>query len=244
MTPRIARTFLIFPPRSQISVLGLFVLLASSCTSPPTGLSRYSVLRGDFKESPDPAAQPEPTTYFKPEEEGMGRNRFLVKTTAYCHWEADSLPYANLSACGIPLRSTGSVRSAAADWSRYPLGTRFRIIGSNQVYEVDDYGGALVGTDRIDLYQSSLSAMRNWGAPVVGVEILKWGSIRRSIKILGNRVKTPYVRRMWKELKTKSELVPEELLDGFEVSAVSESPAGQPQSPVPRRPHICSGSRR
>ena len=55
---------------------------------------------------------------------------------------------------GKPLRF-GMVRSAAADWSRYPVGTRFRIVGKPYEYVIDDYGSALVGTDTIDLYKPS-----------------------------------------------------------------------------------------
>ena len=45
--------------------------------------------------------------------------------------------------------------SAAADWSRFPLGTRFQIVGTQDRYVIDDYGGALVGTNTIDLYKTS-----------------------------------------------------------------------------------------
>ncbi|MGI9244181.1 MAG: hypothetical protein ACR2RV_25510, partial [Verrucomicrobiales bacterium] len=63
----------------------------------------------------------------------------LVRTTAYSHTEADHIKYGELSAMGKPLRF-GMVRSAAADWSRYPVGTRFRIVGKPYEYVVDDYG--------------------------------------------------------------------------------------------------------
>ena len=35
------------------------------------------------------------------------------------------------------------VMSAASDWSRFPLGTRFRIADTNEEYMIDDYGIAL-----------------------------------------------------------------------------------------------------
>ncbi len=41
-----------------------------------------------------------------------------VRTTAYCHTEADHIVYGAKSAVGTPLRF-GTVRSAAADWSRF-----------------------------------------------------------------------------------------------------------------------------
>ncbi|MCW0221504.1 MAG: hypothetical protein OJI67_24475, partial [Prosthecobacter sp.] len=63
--------------------------------------------------------------------------KMTVRTTAYCHDEADHIVYGEMNALGTPLKF-GSLRSAAADWSRYPVGTRFRITGQpNVVYEVD-----------------------------------------------------------------------------------------------------------
>jgi len=41
------------------------------------------------------------------------------------------------------------IGSAAADWSRWPAGTVFRLISTGQVYRVDDYGWALA-IQRID----------------------------------------------------------------------------------------------
>ena len=41
--------------------------------------------------------------------------------------------------------------SAAADWSRWPAGTIFRVPPDRQLYKVDDYGWALSGRNTIDL---------------------------------------------------------------------------------------------
>ena len=43
------------------------------------------------------------------------------------------------------------VGSAAADWSRWPAGTSFRLLSTGQIYRVDDYGWALAGRNTIDL---------------------------------------------------------------------------------------------
>ena len=56
--------------------------------------------------------------------------------------------------------SGSNVMSAASGWSRYPLGTRFQIVGTSDRYEIDDYGGALIGTNTIDLYKTSLPCAR------------------------------------------------------------------------------------
>ena len=109
-----------------------------------------------------------------------------VRTTAYSHTEADHIQYGELSAMGKPLRF-GMVRSAAADWSRYPVGTRFRIVGKPYEYVIDDYGSALVGTNTIDLYKPSGNRMDNWGAREVSIEVIAWGSFGKSLEILEPR---------------------------------------------------------
>ena len=86
--------------------------------------------------------------------------------------------------------------SAASDWSRYPLGTRFRIVGTEEEYVIDDYGPALVGTNTIDLYKPTRLAMRQWGVRHVDIEVLQWGSTEQSLKVLGPRKKHSAVRRM------------------------------------------------
>ena len=70
------------------------------------------------------------------------RNR-IVRTTAYTCSEDDHLIYGDKNATGTTLRYTDRVRSAAADWSFYPVGTTFRIKGLPYLYVVDDYGSAL-----------------------------------------------------------------------------------------------------
>ena len=109
-----------------------------------------------------------------------------VKTTAYTHTESDHKKYKNGSAVGTALKY-GSVRSAAADWSVYPVGTVFKIEGDSHLYEVDDYGSALVGTNTIDLYKPTKSDMKVWGARNVNIEVVKWGSFSKSLTIMRDR---------------------------------------------------------
>ena len=129
--------------------------------------------------------------------------RMTVRTTAYCHTESDHTAYGANSAVGTPLRY-GTVRSAAADWSRYPVGTVFRIAGQpGVVYQVDDYGSALVGTDTIDLYRPSQESMRDWGVRNVDIEVLRWGSKERSLQLMKDRTSYPHVRRMFDDLQRR-----------------------------------------
>lgn len=127
-----------------------------------------------------------------------------VRTTAYSHEEMEKGGiYGRKNAVGTILKY-GKLRSAAADWSVYPVGTLFRIKGQPYVYEVDDYGSALVGTRTIDLYKPTLSSMRDWGVRHVDIEVLRWGSLHRSLDILGPREsKASHVKKMASTIRTK-----------------------------------------
>jgi 3D (Asp-Asp-Asp) domain-containing protein len=127
-----------------------------------------------------------------------------VKTTAYTHTEADHVEHGAKSAAGGSLKY-GNVRSAAADWSVYPVGTEFKIQGEPYVYQVDDYGSALVGTGTIDLYKPSQAAMRSWGSRHVNIDVIHWGSVARSLAILKPREKKKgSVHRMVTKLESAS----------------------------------------
>ncbi len=128
---------------------------------------------------------------------------YKVKTTAYCHTEKDSLRYGRGSATGNTLKY-GQVRSAAADWSVFPVGTIFRIVGEKNFYQVDDYGRALVGTKTIDLYRPDQKEMANWGTRNVNIEVLRWGSYTKSLDILEERQRHPHVKMMVSNIRKKT----------------------------------------
>jgi 3D (Asp-Asp-Asp) domain-containing protein len=146
--------------------LGALVCLMASCETP----------------SPQ-ATKQTPTAH--------GRRITNIRTTAYTHSERGG----RRNAIGKSLSGQGHV-SAAADWSRFPLGTRFQIVGTQDRYVIDDYGGALVGTNTIDLYMTSRRAMRLWGVRRVDIDIIEWGSKQQSLKVLAPRRKNGLVRRM------------------------------------------------
>ena len=118
-----------------------------------------------------------------------------VRTTAYTHSESDHIIYGARTAVGTPLKF-GTVRSAAADWSVYPVGTIFQIEGTPNIYQVDDYGSALVGTNTIDIYQPTKEHMKAWGVRSVNIRVLKWGSFSRGVAIMKERQKYDHVRSM------------------------------------------------
>ena len=93
------------------------------------------------------------------------------------------------------------VGSAAADWSRWPLGTTFQVLSTGQIYKIDDYGWALAGRNTIDLYMGSRSDMNRWGVRREAIKILRWGDAEQSIKILEPRQTHKHIRRMVLELR-------------------------------------------
>jgi 3D (Asp-Asp-Asp) domain-containing protein len=130
-------------------------------------------------------------------------SQMRVRTTAYTHDESDHIVYGVKNAVGTNLKF-GNVRSAAADWSRFPVGTKFRIAGQpGVVYEVDDYGSALVGTGTIDLYKPSQSMMNHWGVRHVDIEVIQWGSFERSMQLMRDRTKWKHVRAMMEGIEAR-----------------------------------------
>lgn len=123
------------------------------------------------------------------------RNR-IVRTTAYTSTESDHLIYGAQNATGTVLRYNNRVRSAAADWSFYPVGTTFRIKGLPYLYVVDDYGSALTGTGTIDIYKPNKEVMKLWGSRNVELTIVQWGSFTRSAELLKKRTSYDHCRQM------------------------------------------------
>jgi 3D (Asp-Asp-Asp) domain-containing protein len=130
-----------------------------------------------------------------------GQRIHKVRTTAYTHTEAGG----RRNAIGTRL-SGKNVKSAAADWSRWPLGTRFRVLCTDEVFQIDDYGSALIGTGTIDLYKTNRLAMRQWGVRSVDIDVLEWGSPARSLQVLAPRKNNRRVRAMILALSRNSRI--------------------------------------
>lgn len=124
------------------------------------------------------------------------RTRY-VRTTAYTHTESDHLKYGVKNAAGTNLRFNHRVRSAAADWSVYPVGTVFKVKGLPYMYVVDDYGSALVGTQTVDMFMPDPLWMKAWGSRKVELSVVRWGSFERSAELLSKRTKHSHCRKMY-----------------------------------------------
>src|SRR5205814_8827690 len=97
------------------------------------------------------------------------------------------------------------IGSAAADWSRWPAGTSFRLLSTGQVYRVDDYGWALSGRNTIDLYMLNQREMNLWGAREETIQVLQWGDPQESLRLLARHQAFRHIRRMLLELECRHE---------------------------------------
>ena len=188
----------------SLACLPAAVLLLGSCGNSSLALLPKSKIQGIHAGQgiPAPSRQLVAAATGKPRDKHsmpvytFSERHRMVRTTAYTCSEDDHLIYGSKNATGTPLRYTNRVRSAAADWSFYPVGTTFRIKGLPYLYVVDDYGSALTGTGTIDLYKPSKNVMNLWGRRNVEITIVQWGSFNRSAEILKARTKHPHCAQM------------------------------------------------
>lgn len=198
----------------SISLGCISFCLISSCTSnlstPPTVASKSTKKPEVARFIPPPAS---PAVISKAaslpkDKHGMPTYKSLsdrtryVRTTAYSHMEMEPGAPGRMNASGTILKY-GAVRSAAADWSVYPLGTVFRVKGLPHTYVVDDYGSALVGTNTIDIFKPSLSLMNKWGTRKTEITVIQWGSYARSLNLLKGRKGYAHCRKMYYGCKKK-----------------------------------------
>ena len=97
------------------------------------------------------------------------------------------------------------IGSAAADWSRWPAGTTFRLLSTGQIYRVDDYGWALAGRNTIDLYMANSRDMNAWGTRTEPIQVLQWGDPEESLQRLAPHTGYKHIRRMVLELQGQDE---------------------------------------
>ena len=149
---------------------------------------------------------PKPSTAVNAARPARPGQHLMVRTTAYTQTE----PGGWANGIGGRLRYNMTDSSAASDWSWLPVGTRFRMLCTGRIYVIEDYGSALVGRRTIDLFCPSRNLMRQWGMRHVEIEILEWGSARRSLEVLGDRRRHPQVRAMVASLTQQARGYPEQ----------------------------------
>lgn len=209
--------------------LALFGLLASCSnmtelsSNAPLGLLQKKTEKG-LPSEPSPEVVAKAATIKGQDKHGYKtysdkvRTR-LVRTTSYSHMEREVGAPGRKNCLGGTLKYGEQVRSVAADWSVYPVGTKFRIKGLPYIYVVDDFGSALVGTNTIDIFHPSLSLMRKWGSRPCEVTIVQWGDYDRSLRLLSKRRRYKHCNKMYVQLQgrisrnevAKSETTAEEI---------------------------------
>ena len=105
----------------------------------------------------------------------------------------------------VAVSKPSRIGSAAADWSRWPMGTTFRLLSTGQTYRVEDYGWALSGRNTIDLYMSNRRDMNTWGARQEPIQILHWGDVQQSLQVLQSHTDHKHIKRMVLELQGRTE---------------------------------------
>lgn len=127
----------------------------------------------------------------------------VVRATAYSHMQNEPGAPGRYNAAGGILQYGQQVRSAAADWSRYPVGTKFRIKGLPYLYVVDDYGSALTGTNTIDIFHPTLGGIKKWGLRTIEIDVVQWGSWDRTLALLKGRQRHWHTRQMFAQATQK-----------------------------------------
>jgi 3D (Asp-Asp-Asp) domain-containing protein len=138
----------------------------------------------------------DPADYRRASYNGPGLEKFSLKET-----KTTKLVKTKHGTKKVVVTSKPQIGSAAADWSRWPAGTVFRLISTGQVYRVEDYGWALAGRNTIDLYMPSRGTMNSWGAREENIQVLKWGDPNESLRLLQAHQGYRHIRRMVLELQ-------------------------------------------
>ncbi|HKP02763.1 MAG TPA: hypothetical protein VJU77_05295 [Chthoniobacterales bacterium] len=155
-----------------------------------------AIRRAEYTPRAIPVNGDDPADYRRASYSGPALEKFSLKET-----KTTKLVKTKHGTKRVTVTKKPQIGSAAADWSRWPAGTVFRLISTGQVYRVEDYGWALAGRNTIDLYMPSRSAMNSWGAREENIQILQWGDPNRSLGMLQGHQGYRHIRRMVLELQ-------------------------------------------
>jgi len=127
-----------------------------------------------------------------------------TRTVTHMSKHAAKRPRSVKRAVAVSVSRPPQIGSAAADWSRWPAGTVFRLLSTGQSYRVEDYGWALSGRNTIDLYMANQREMNSWGARQETIEILQWGHPEESLQFLRRHQDYRHIKRMVLELEGRN----------------------------------------
>lgn len=155
-----------------------------------------AIRRAEFTPRAIPVNGNDPADYRRASYSGPALDKFSLKET-----KTTKVVKTKHGTKRVVVTRKPQIGSAAADWSRWPAGTVFRLISTGQVYRVEDYGWALAGRNTIDLYMPSRSTMNSWGAREENIQILQWGDANESLRLLQAHQGYRHIRRMVLELE-------------------------------------------
>jgi 3D (Asp-Asp-Asp) domain-containing protein len=155
-----------------------------------------AVRRAEYTPRAVPVSGDDPADYRRASYSGPALERFSLKET-----KTTKVVKTKHGTKRVTVTNKPQIGSAAADWSRWPAGTVFRLISTGQVFRVEDYGWALAGRNTIDLYMPSRGAMNSWGAREENIQILQWGDPNHSLALLQGHQGYRHIRRMVLELQ-------------------------------------------
>jgi 3D (Asp-Asp-Asp) domain-containing protein len=155
-----------------------------------------AIRRAEYTPRAIPVNGDDPADYRRASYSSVALEKFSLKET-----KTTTLVKTKRGTKRVVVTRKPQIGSAAADWSRWPAGTVFRLISTGQVYRVDDYGWALAGRNTIDLYMPSRGAMNSWGAREENIQILQWGDSDESLRLLQAHQGYRHIRRMVLELQ-------------------------------------------
>jgi 3D (Asp-Asp-Asp) domain-containing protein len=155
-----------------------------------------AVRRAEYTPRAIPVNGDDPADYRRASYSGPALEKFSLKET-----KTTKLVKTKHGTKKVVVTTKPQIGSAAADWSRWPAGTVFRLISTGQVYRVEDYGWALAGRNTIDLYMPSRGSMNSWGAREENIQILHWGDSDESLRLLQAHQGYRHIRRMVLELQ-------------------------------------------
>ena len=156
-----------------------------------------AIRRAEYTPRAIPVTGEDPTSIRRVSYSGAGLEKFSLKPTK----TTKIVKTKGGKKKRVTVMTKPQIGSAAADWSRWPAGTVFRLLSTGQVYRVDDYGWALAGRNTIDLYMPTRSAMNSWGAREENIQILQWGDPNASLQRLQKHQGHRHIRRMVLELQ-------------------------------------------
>jgi 3D (Asp-Asp-Asp) domain-containing protein len=155
-----------------------------------------AVRRAEYTPRAIPVTGADPADYRRASYSGAALEKFTLKET-----KTTKLVKTKHGTKKVVVTQKPQIGSAAADWSRWPAGTVFRLISTGQVYRIDDYGWALAGRNTIDLYMPTRSSMNSWGAREENIQILQWGDRNESLRLLSGHQGYRHIHRMVLELQ-------------------------------------------